>query len=94
MVSSGVPMGRGAVSPGRLSFGACSRHSGASELYEAEATQRVFIERQFAGYTVERSSAAEISILLFLSMLPLHNDRPDRQQAFLTNALRLFKNLK
>ncbi len=64
-----------------------------SDPYDAEATQRVFIERQFAGYTVEQSSAAEISILLFLSMLPLHNDRPDRQQAFLANALRLFKNL-
>ena len=27
---------------------------------------------------------------LFVSMLPLHADRPDRQQAFLANALRLF----
>ncbi|MCR5879219.1 phosphotransferase [Phenylobacterium sp. J367] len=27
---------------------------------------------------------------LFLSMLPLHADRPDRQQAFLANALRLW----
>jgi hypothetical protein len=31
-----------------------------------------------------------ITILLFLSMLPLHADRPDRQKAFLANALRLF----
>jgi len=31
-----------------------------------------------------------ITILLFLSMLPLHSDRPDRQTAFLANALRLF----
>ncbi len=31
-----------------------------------------------------------ITIQLFLSMLPLHSDRPDRQQAFLANALRLF----
>lgn len=30
-----------------------------------------------------------IAILLFLSMLPLHADRPDRQRAFLANALRL-----
>jgi hypothetical protein len=30
-----------------------------------------------------------ISVLLFLSMLPLHADRPDRQRAFLANALRL-----
>ncbi len=30
---------------------------------------------------------------LFLSMLPLHADRPDRQRAFLANALRLFLEL-
>ena len=30
---------------------------------------------------------------LFLSMLPLHADRPDRQQAFIANALRLFRDL-
>jgi hypothetical protein len=30
---------------------------------------------------------------LFLSMLPLHADRPDRQQAFIANALRLFREL-
>lgn len=30
---------------------------------------------------------------LFLSMLPLHADRPDRQQAFVANALRLFREL-
>ena len=29
-------------------------------------------------------------ITLFLSMLPLHADRPDRQQAFIGNALRLW----
>lgn len=31
-----------------------------------------------------------ITIHLFLSMLPLHADRPDRQEAFVANALRLF----
>ncbi len=30
---------------------------------------------------------------LFLSMLPLHADRPDRQQAFIANALRLYLEL-
>jgi hypothetical protein len=30
---------------------------------------------------------------LFLSMLPLHADRPDRQQAFIGNALRLWRDL-
>jgi hypothetical protein len=31
-----------------------------------------------------------VTASLFLSMLPLHADRPDRQQAFLANALRLW----
>ena len=31
-----------------------------------------------------------VVVLLFLSMLPLHADRPDRQQAMLANALRLY----
>ncbi|MNF05243.1 hypothetical protein D3C80_2049270 [compost metagenome] len=31
-----------------------------------------------------------LTVLLFLSMLPLHADRPDRQEAMLVNALRLY----
>ncbi|MGW8462012.1 hypothetical protein [Pseudomonas sp. CLCA07] len=31
-----------------------------------------------------------LTVLLFLSMLPLHGDRPDRQEAMLINALRLY----
>ena len=38
-----------------------------------------------AGRTVKA-----ITISLFLSMLPLHADRPDRQMAFIANALRLY----
>ncbi|HKR88311.1 MAG TPA: hypothetical protein VJS38_09055 [Phenylobacterium sp.] len=34
-----------------------------------------------------------VSVSLFLSMLPLHADRPDRQQAFIANALRLWREL-
>jgi hypothetical protein len=34
-----------------------------------------------------------VTASLFLSMLPLHADRPDRQQAFLANALRLWLEL-
>jgi hypothetical protein len=34
-----------------------------------------------------------VSASLFLSMLPLHADRPDRQQAFVANALRLWRDL-
>ena len=34
-----------------------------------------------------------INVHLFLSMLPLHSDFPSRQQAFITNAVRLFEKL-
>ncbi|MGP9798534.1 hypothetical protein ACT3UJ_14390 [Halomonas sp. 86] len=33
-------------------------------------------------------------VLLFLSMLPLHADRPDRQKAMIANALRLYAEIK
>jgi hypothetical protein len=35
-----------------------------------------------------------IMIGLFLSMLPLHDDRPDRQNAFIANALRLYADME
>ncbi|MEH6509584.1 hypothetical protein [Halopseudomonas aestusnigri] len=34
-----------------------------------------------------------ISIQLFLSMLPLHSDRPDRQASMIANAIRLYANM-
>jgi hypothetical protein len=34
-----------------------------------------------------------VTTSLFLSMLPLHAERPDRQQAFVANALRLWREL-
>ena len=55
--------------------------------------QADFRQRIFGGLGVSDSAAEPISILLFLSMLPLHADRPDRQRAFLANALRLFQEL-
>lgn len=53
----------------------------------------------FEDIFLERTEISEIEILcisihLFLSMLPLHQDRPDRQEAFIANALRLYKILK
>ena len=52
------------------------------------------IQKQYAKLSlIENISVKEIMplvILLFLSMLPLHSDRPDRQEAMLMNALRLY----
>lgn len=47
-----------------------------------------------AGQTVADPAITAITIHMFLSMLPLHADRPDRQDAFLANALRLYSGLE
>ena len=59
----------------------------------AKERQTIFRNRSFAGHSIASASAQPISILLFLSMLPLHHDHPARQRAFLANALRLFVDL-
>jgi hypothetical protein len=52
-----------------------------------------FLGRAFAGLRSETAGAHPISVLLFLSMLPLHADDPLRQRALLANAMRLFLEL-
>jgi hypothetical protein len=47
---------------------------------------------QEAGF-VDADQGVAVATLLFLSMIPLHADRPDRQKAFLANALRLAQSL-
>ena len=58
------------------------------------ATQEQFRSMLFAGYSVEELSVYPIMVHLFLSMLPLHRDNPERQKAMLANALRLYIELK
>jgi hypothetical protein len=48
---------------------------------------------EVAGLRVGSLQIRAITIGLFLSMLPLHADRPDRQTAFIANALRLYAEL-
>jgi hypothetical protein len=43
------------------------------------------------GITFDDPAVSAALVSLFLSMLPLHADRPDRQMAFLANALRLYQ---
>ncbi|WP_438381069.1 capsular biosynthesis protein [Asaia sp. BMEF1] len=61
--------------------------------------QRQWLQDSFADVTIAGASASgtdirAIMISLFISMLPLHADRPDRQKAFIANALRLFTQMK
>lgn len=52
-----------------------------------------FKEIILSGLDYSENEIIAITIHLFLSMLPLHSDRPDRQAAFIANAFRLYKKL-
>jgi hypothetical protein len=56
--------------------------------------QDAFNKMQINGVEAGGREIRAVMIALFLSMLPLHADRPDRQQAFIANALRLYSNLE
>jgi hypothetical protein len=48
---------------------------------------------QIDGISGGGTDVRAVAVCLFLSMLPLHSDRPDRQRAFIANALRLYLGL-
>lgn len=52
--------------------------------------QDYFRSKKFGGYSLDELSTYAILVHLFLSMLPLHSDYPDRQKAMLANALRIY----
>lgn len=54
--------------------------------------QQIFGSHEF-GHGLTITQIMPLVVLLFLSMLPLHDDRPDRQKAMLANALRLFSEI-
>ncbi|MFT9026601.1 capsular biosynthesis protein [Acetobacter indonesiensis] len=56
--------------------------------------QDAFSEMTIAGISVSSAEIRAITTSLFISMLPLHSDRPDRQKAFIANALRLYSTLE
>ncbi len=58
-----------------------------------------WLQQALAEFEVDGISAGSVAVRavtagLFLSMLPLHDDRPDRQVAFIANALRLYSELQ
>lgn len=50
-------------------------------------------EIEVDGIRAGSLSVRAVTVALFLSMLPLHADRPDRQAAFIANALRLYADI-
>jgi hypothetical protein len=59
-----------------------------------EAVQRLFEKTRFGGRSLQATSADAVSVLLFLSMLPLHADDESRQWAMLANAFRLYQRIE
>jgi hypothetical protein len=64
-----------------------------------QAPHHAWLESSLADFSVDGVSAVgqevrALTVSLFLSMLPLHSDRPDRQRAFIANALRLYAALE
>lgn len=53
--------------------------------------QEGFLNIEICGRKIRDWGVGPMLVMLFLSMLPLHGDNPVRQQAFLANALRIFK---
>lgn len=53
-----------------------------------------FLDSNFAGISPQAISIRASTALLFLSMLPLHADRPERQNALLARGLRLYLDLQ
>ena len=60
----------------------------------SESARLSFMKKKFAGVDVASKENIAITIQLFISMLPLHNDCVDRQKAFLCNSFRLYKMLE
>jgi len=52
--------------------------------------QKAFLEKEFLpGYAT--AEIIPLTILLFISMVPLHSDKPERQRAMVINSVRLYK---
>lgn len=63
------------------------------ELHFELSKDLLSFQKKFKGSIINGVAVKDIMpivVLLFLSMLPLHFDRPDRQKAMLANAARLF----
>lgn len=56
--------------------------------------QHALSDLKVDGVGAGNRSVRAVTVSLFLSMLPLHADRPDRQAAFIANALRLYIDLE
>lgn len=82
---------------GNFLWESCSDYDLEFEIFTdpvAEKIEQYLLLNGFAEFELIKDGIYAIMITLFLSMLPLHNDKPLRQKAFLANALRLYSKLE
>ncbi len=60
------------------------------ELSKHHDTQQLFLEMVESRFSITPAELYAMQVQLFLSMLPLHSDDEDRQNALLANAFRLY----
>jgi hypothetical protein len=58
------------------------------------AARAAFLRTGFAGKTPDEWNCQPVMVLLFLSMLPLHADKPLRQKALMANCMRIYQDWK
>ncbi len=78
---------------------ALARNGGDYALDFEPIAAQAWLAEALADLTIDGHGAAgrevrALMCILFLSAIPLHADRPDRQQAFIANALRLYLDLE
>ncbi|ELY6214457.1 capsular biosynthesis protein, partial [Cronobacter dublinensis] len=64
------------------------------ELPESSIDLTDLVKKQFETTSFSFKEILALTATLFLSMLPLHYDRPDRQLAFVATAINLYKEFK
>lgn len=74
-----------------MRFGVCALKLDIPIDKRIESIQELFLARTFIGNLKPRE-VIPLTVLLFLSMLPLHADKPHRQLGLFANALRLYTN--
>ncbi|MCL1038780.1 capsular biosynthesis protein [Shewanella submarina] len=78
----------------------CAKHKGDMLHFEIAITERRekimadFVEQMHCHFGIDEIQLCAMQIQLFISMLPLHNDRPDRQLGFIGNAYRLYDKIQ
>lgn len=80
---------------GRFNITVADHHVQFDVFHEnSRAIRAAFLQTRFAGRLPDEWNCQPVMVLLFLSMLPLHGDKPLRQSALMANCMRLYQEWK